>query len=111
MHSFVHREPLAATAMLACDPRFAYWAGTGNAVDSSGGLTEMCIRDSGIYLDQLQIAFHLLIQDVVGHIAVARLCNTTSRLTEDTLGRVAVHRKAKGIGMEHICLLYTSRCV
>ena len=56
----------------------------------------------GVHLDQLQVAFHLLIQDVVGHIAVAGLCYTTIRLTEDTLGRVAVHLKAKGIGLEHI---------
>ena len=56
----------------------------------------------GIYFDKPQISFHLLIQDVVGHIAVAGLCHTTIRLTEDTLGRVAVHRKAKGVGLEHI---------
>ena len=72
-------------------------------IDSESGVGQLdSLTGLGIYLDQLQIAFHLLIQDVVGHIAVARLCHTTSRLTEDTLGRVAVHRKAKGIGLEHI---------
>ena len=72
-------------------------------IDGESGVGQLdSLAGLGIHLDQLEVAFHLLIQDVVGDIAVAGFCYTTIRLAEDTLGRVTVHRKAKGIGLEHV---------
>ena len=74
-----------------------------NHIDGERGIGQLdSLAGLGVHLDQLQVALHLLIQDVVGHIAVTRLCYTTTRLAEDALGRVAVHRKAKGITLEHV---------
>ena len=72
-------------------------------IDGERGVGQFdCLAGFGIHLDQFQITFHFLIEDVISQVTVAGFGHTSVGLAHDALRSSAVHRKAKGIALEYI---------
>ena len=71
--------------------------------DGESGIGQLdSLAGLGIYLDQFQVTFHFLIEDIVGQVAVAGFGHAAIGLAEEALRGSAVHREAKGVALEDI---------